>query len=116
MFIMLNIMALVDKKLLKDLTFIDKNKSSYHYLKSFEEWMDKKSKINIMVAKIFYPIAFLSVIFGVGLMKIKGTTIGAKLVEEWVFEFPDTQLFFGTPWPIPVVIVLGAVLLYFLGE
>lgn len=63
-FFVLNALALVDRKLLQELKLIDKSDSSYRYLKSFERWLKKKHRINRQMASIYYPIFFISIVFG----------------------------------------------------
>lgn len=111
MFIMLNIMALVDKNLLKELKKIDKNKTSYQYLKSFSNWMNYKNQVNIKIARIFYPCLFLSMVFGFWFLHINGKSLGEAAVNHLVSSFPDTYLVSGIPlWGIIGVIIITCLL------
>ena len=116
MFIILNIMAFVDKNLLGDLNKIDKNKTSYEYLKSFLNWWDRKNKANIFMARILYPYAFLSAIIGMYFMQVKGSNLGSILVNEIVDEFPNTNLIFGIPLIGIIAVIIISSLLLFLSE
>ena len=114
MFILLNIMALVDKRLLKELNKIDQNNTSYEYLKSFLNWWDRKNKVNIFMASILYPYVFLFTVIGLWFMKIKGNNLGAMLSNQILDQFPSTYFIFGIPLiGIIGVIFILSVLLYF---
>lgn len=116
MFLMLVSMALVDRSLLVELEKIDKNVSSYEYLISIEAWMKHKTDVNIIMARIFYPVTFLSILLGFWFLEIKGRAIGLRITEEIINHFPNTSLFLGVPlWGL--LAVLGAMLsLAYLGE
>ena len=64
MFILLNVIVIVNKKLFKGLNKIDKNVSSYKYLKSFDNWMKDQILINMKMSRYIYPYIFLAMIFG----------------------------------------------------
>ncbi len=64
MFILLNVIVIVNKKLFKGLNKIDKNVSSYKYLKSFDDWMKEQISINMKMSRYIYPYIFLAMIFG----------------------------------------------------
>jgi len=64
MFILFNVIVIVNKKLLKGLNNIDKNVSSYLYLKSFDSWMKEQISINMKMSRYIYPYIFLAMIFG----------------------------------------------------
>ncbi len=116
LFFILNIMAFVDSKLLKELEAIDKSKSSYDYLKSFDQWMKRKTRINIQMARVFYPYAFLSFVLGFWFLKIKASTLGIIIRDQLLIEFPNMQLVFGIPLAGIVSVLLIATFLIFLGE
>jgi len=64
MFILFNVIVIVNKKLLKGLNIIDKNVSSYLYLKSFDVWMKEQIAINMKMSRYIYPYIFLAMISG----------------------------------------------------
>ena len=64
MFILFNVIVIVNKKLLKGLNTIDKNVSSYLYLKSFDNWMKEQISINMKMSRYIYPYIFLAMISG----------------------------------------------------
>lgn len=63
-FIILNVIVIINKNLLNGLSKIDKNKSSYEYLKDFDLWIKKQLSVNKQMARYYYPLFFLSVVFG----------------------------------------------------
>ncbi|MGK0253908.1 MAG: hypothetical protein ACI9OE_001388 [Mariniflexile sp.] len=64
MFILFNVMVLVNKKLFKGLNTIDKNVSSYQYLKSFDNWMKEQILVNMKMSRYMYPYIFLAMVSG----------------------------------------------------
>lgn len=64
MFILLNAIAFVNKRLFNGLKTIDKNVSSYAYLKSFDAWMQKQIDINTRMSRFIYPYVFLAMVSG----------------------------------------------------
>jgi len=64
MFILLNVIVIVNKKLFKGLNKIDKNVSSYEYLKSFDAWMQEQITINKKMSRYIYPYIFLAMLSG----------------------------------------------------
>jgi hypothetical protein len=63
-FIILIAIVIVNKKLLKSLEKIDKNRSSYEYLRAFDDWMKAQLTVNRKLARYYYPLFFLSVVLG----------------------------------------------------
>ncbi|NOQ72529.1 MAG: hypothetical protein GQ574_11035 [Crocinitomix sp.] len=64
MFILLNVIVIVNKKLLKGLNAIDKNVNSYQYLKSFDNWMDEQISVNMKMSRFIYPYIFIAMVSG----------------------------------------------------
>jgi len=64
MFILLNVLVIVNKRLLKGLDKIDKNVSSYEYLKSFDTWMQNQILINMKMSRFIYPYIFIALVSG----------------------------------------------------
>jgi len=64
MFILFNVIVIVNKKLFKGLNTIDKNVSSYQYLKSFDNWMKEQIWINMKMSRYIYPYIFLAMVSG----------------------------------------------------
>ncbi|OEK08940.1 hypothetical protein A8C32_13605 [Flavivirga aquatica] len=63
-FILLNIVAIINKKLLKSLKKIDKNVSSYWYLKSFDTWMQAQIAFNMKMSRYIYPYVTIALSSG----------------------------------------------------
>lgn len=64
MFILFNVIVIVNRKLLKGLNKIEKNVSSYQYLKSFDGWMKEQVSINMKMSRYIYPYIFLAMVAG----------------------------------------------------
>ena len=64
LFFIANTIVLVNRKLQKGLLDIDLNVSSYQYIKTFDEWLKNQLAINSKMARIYYPLIFLSVVLG----------------------------------------------------
>ena len=64
MFILFNVIVIVNKKLLKGLNTVDKNVSSYAYLKSFNSWMQEQISINKKMSYYIYPYIFIAMVSG----------------------------------------------------
>ena len=64
MFILFNVIVLINKKVFKGLNKIDKNVSSYEYLKSFDEWMQSQILLNMKMSRFIYPYIFIALVSG----------------------------------------------------
>tara|TARA_B100000809_G_scaffold28758_1_gene24956 strand:- start:1249 stop:1890 length:642 start_codon:yes stop_codon:yes gene_type:complete len=64
MFILFNVIVIINKRLLKGLDKIDKNVSSYQYLKSFDTWMQEQIAINVKMSSYIYPYVFIAMVSG----------------------------------------------------
>lgn len=64
MFILLNVLVIVNKKLFKGLEKIDKNVSIYDYLRSFDGWMQSQIAINVKMSRFIYPYIFIAMVSG----------------------------------------------------
>lgn len=110
-FVAVNILAIINKKLLKDLEKIDKGDSSYQYLKKFNQWVHKQIAINKKFATIFYPVIFMALILGFWFKDAEGMYLGNRLVNEIIIGFPDIYLVFGIPL---LAIVIACIILILL--
>ncbi|TGV00527.1 hypothetical protein [Flavivirga rizhaonensis] len=63
-FILLNVVAIINKRLLKGLKKIDKNVSSYRYLKSFDAWMQEQIAFNMKISRYIYPYVSIALSSG----------------------------------------------------
>jgi hypothetical protein len=63
-FFILNSIVLVNRKLMKGLMKIDKNLSSYEYIKAFDSWMKTQMNVNAKIARYYYPLFFFFMMLG----------------------------------------------------
>jgi len=114
MFVILNLLAIVNFKIWKSLREIDKTVDSFHYLKSFDKWMKEQVSMNRKFAKFMYPAFFLSIILGVWLGDFGGSIPGEDLVAKIVVNYPDTLLIFGLPmYGVFAITIITALLVKF---
>lgn len=64
LFLIGNVIVMVNRRLLPGLEKIDKNKSSYQYIKAFDSWMKEQLSVNRRMARFYYPLIFLSIVLG----------------------------------------------------
>jgi len=116
-FITLSILVIINKKLLNGLKAIDNSMSSYHYLKSFNQWMKTQIETNKKIASFLYPIVFIAILLGAWFKDANGELLGERLVKEVLYGFPDTYLVFGIPLiGISVALFIIAILAIFGGK
>jgi len=114
-FVTLNVLVIINKKLLNGLEQIDKGTNSYQYLKSFNDWMNKQVSVNMHISTFLYPIIFISMILGFWFKDAEGMLLGERLVGEIVHGFPNIYLVYGVPL-IGIVAALAIIgLLAFFG-
>lgn len=97
MFVILNILVVINKKLMKGLKKIDKNVSSFEYLKTFDSWMKEQISTNERFARFLYPVIFLSVLAGFWFGGFGGDVPGQIMVDELSAHYPDMVLVLGLP-------------------
>jgi len=114
-FVTLMVLVIINNRLLRSLNKIDKGVSSYQYLKSFNEWIQKQVTINKRMSTFLYPICFMSFIIGFWFKDAEGMPLGERLVDEVLYGFPDIYLIQGIPLIAIVVILLIVGLLAFFG-
>lgn len=116
MFIFLNIMVFIDKKLANKLNHIDNTKTCYQYLKKVKNWMNHKTSVNIVVARILYPYMFISMFLGYWYFNIDGTIIGKRVVYLLSEYYPDIIMVFGFPLIVLFAVFIIAAGLFYLGK
>ena len=77
---------------MKKLSRIDKNTSSYEYLKSFVEWKMEVVALYSKVYSFFYPILFLAIS-----VQFRFTSDGQSIIDGIIAGTPDVTLIFSTP-------------------
>jgi hypothetical protein len=101
MFILLNVIVIVNKNLFKDLNTIDKNVSSYQYLKSFDSWMKSQIAVNYKMSRYIYPYIFIAMVSGFGFSSHFRETLNRILGSY------QPYMVFGVPvfWVITMIII-----------
>lgn len=64
LFFIANAIVIINRKLQKELPEIDVQTNSYEYITAFDYWLKKQLAINSKLARIYYPLIFLSVVLG----------------------------------------------------
>jgi len=114
-FVTLSVLVFINKKLLHGLDKIDKGVSSYQYLKSFNEWIEKQVSVNKRISRFLYPIIFMSLVLGFWFKDAEGMPLGKRLVNEILIGFPDVYLIFGVPLIGIVIAIIILIMLAFFG-
>jgi len=104
-FLILIGLVVVNKKLMNGLEEIDYHANSYTYLLSFNKWLQEQLAINRKMARIYYPLFFLSIVVGFWFVDAEGIPMGERLVGEVLYGFPDLYLVNGVPL-IGIVLIL----------
>lgn len=116
-FVTLTIMVIFNKRLLNDLEKIDKAKSSYQYLLTFNQWIEKLVAVNKRFSKFMYPIIFLSIILGWWFKEVDHVILGERVVNAFLLPFPETYLINGIPLiGIAMLVLILGLLFYFGGK
>lgn len=115
MFLILNLLVLISQKHFESLKSIDKNKSSYEYLKSYDIWL--KNKITA-IAKIYtfaYPAIFLSMVAGFWFLDLGDKGYLGEKIGAWILEeFPTTTMVGNAPLVgIILVVVISGLIAFF---
>ena len=117
MFVILNILVLINTKLFKGLKKIDKNVNSFQYLKTFDSWMKEQISTNARFSRFLYPLILMSIFLGYWFGGFGGDVPGAEFVNELSARYPDMLLIFGLPWFVLLGgIVMMLLLAYFGGR
>jgi len=115
-FVTLSVLVFINKKLLNGLDKIDKGASSYQYLKSFNEWIQKQVTINKKISRFLYPIIFISMVLGFWFKDAEGMPLGERLVNEILIGFPDIYLVYGIPLIGIIIALFIVVILAYFGD
>lgn len=114
-FLTLSIIVIVNRRLSKGLNKIDKSESSYHYIKTFDNWMRQQVSVNKIMARFYYPLFFLSIVLGFWHYHINGKQLGEAITNRLVLNYPGIDLVFGVPLFIILGVILLMVLLSYIG-
>ena len=107
MFIILNVLVIINKKLLNTLKLIEKSTNSYEYLMTFDNWLKSQVNINKKFARFLYPVVFLSIVVGYWMKIVEGQRVGDHAVNKLLLTYPDLNLLFG----IPIIGIIGVLLI-----
>jgi len=96
---------------------IDKNKSSYEYLSTFDAWVKDMVSLNSRLSTFMYPYIFIAMALGFWHIDIEGNTLGNMFLNGFIAEFPTTYVIAGFPalLAIPFILII-AVLAFFGGK
>ncbi|MFK7772051.1 MAG: hypothetical protein AB8F94_07920 [Saprospiraceae bacterium] len=112
MFFIFNILVIISKKHFDSLKNIDKNQSSYAYLKEYDSWLNEKISSIGKVYTVVYPMMFLSMVFGFWFLDVGDKGFLGQIVTQWIMEeFPNTILINGAPLfgIIGVILITGLI-------
>ncbi len=108
---MLMSLVVLGKKQLKTLEKVDKNVSSYQYIKSFDVWLKGLMKEYIKIYTYLYPVAFIAV-----MIRLRISEDGQKIMNDLANAVPEQLLVAGTPWFVVLAVsVFAGLLAYFAG-
>ena len=109
-FVILNVLVVINKKLMKGLGKIDKNVNSFQYLKRFDGWMKEQVSTNEKFSRFLYPLVFLSLLTGFWFGGFGGDVPGEILVSKLTARYPDMVFVLG----LPLYGLLGGILVMIL--
>ncbi len=107
LFLIANAIVIVNRRLQKGLLKIKLNVNSYQYIKAFDGWLQKQLTINSKMARIYYPLIFLSLVLGFWF---------SNDIQDIIRGPNQILMVYGIPifWGLGVLIISG-VLSYFGG-
>ena len=102
MFILFNVIVIVNKRLLKGLNDIDKNVSSYQYLKSFDTWMKSQIEVNYKMSRYIYPYIFIPMVSGFGFSSQFRESLNRMLGGYQPYMVFDIPVF----WVLAMIVII----------
>ena len=102
MFILFNVIVIVNKRLLKGLNDIDKNVSSYQYLKSFDTWMKSQIEVNYKMSRYIYPYIFIAMVSGFGFSSQFRESLNRMLGGYQPYMVFDMPVF----WVLAMIVII----------
>ena len=117
MAILFTFVSVVASKFNKKLNTIDKNKSSYEYLNSFNIWIKNMVDVNSKLSTFMYPYIFGAVALGFWFIEIDEKNLGDLFINGFISKFPSTPVVYGFPilLVIPFILIIG-ILAFFGGK
>ena len=103
MFILFNVIVIVNKRLFKGLNAIDKNVSSYQYLKSFDSWIKAQIAVNYKMSRYIYPYVFIAMVSGFGFSSHFRESLNR------IFDGYQPYMVFGVPvfWVLAMIVIIS---------
>jgi len=93
------------------LALLDKNVSSYEYVKSFDSWLKNQMIVYAKLYSFFYPALFLSIV-----LQFRFSALGHKAINGFLNQYPETPMLFSMPvYFLLAVTVIAGLLFYFSG-
>ena len=108
-FIICNVIVIVNKRLMNSLKTVDKNVSSFQYLKSFDNWMKDQLAVNRKMARIYYPFFFI-----IATVSIWFSGNFQLFISEILGKPHQIYLVNGIPilWLIPIVLIASLMAIF----
>ncbi|MDW7692043.1 hypothetical protein R9C00_15125 [Flammeovirgaceae bacterium SG7u.111] len=104
-------LAMYSKKQFDRMENIEKNLSTYQYLKAFDNWLQEAIASFTQIFRFFYPLIFISFMVG-----FRFSTYGEQVMEKLATKFPDLQLVWGFPlYPSLAVLFIALIIGIFAG-
>jgi len=93
---------------------IDKNSSSYEYLRSYDNWLKGRIAAFTKIYKYVYPLIYLSIVSGFWFLDFGDEYLGEIVVGYLLEFFPNMHLIFGVPViGIVLVAIITGLVAYF---
>ncbi len=103
--------AIYTKKQMEKVEEIDKNVSSYQYLKMFDHWLKDQISRNVMLSRFFYPTCILAASLIMWFSDGSG-----PLMEELLMKYPDLLLIWGVPFYFIIGVLVASSLMAIFAE
>ena len=106
MFILFNVLVIVNKRQFKSLNKIETNVSSYQYLKSFDGWMQEQIAVNKKMSHYIYPYVFIAMVSGFWFSSAIRESLGRLLDDYHPYMLAGIPVYWVLAMLV-IVVVLG---------
>ncbi|MCB0465964.1 MAG: hypothetical protein KDC78_09890 [Aequorivita sp.] len=106
MFILFNVLVIVNKRQFKSLNKIETNVSSYQYLKSFDGWMQEQIAVNKKMSHYIYPYVFIAMVSGFWFSSAIRESLGRLLGDYHPYMLAGIPVYWVLAMLV-IVVVLG---------
>lgn len=103
-------------KFKKKLYNIDASVDSYHYLKSFNDWVTEMVTFNTKMSRYLYPTVFVSMFLGFWFGDLGGDVPGEEFVNWLLVDYPNLIIVLGIPLWLIIGSLFAILLLAYFGE